>query len=78
MFLTGFADEASPDLAIQIKATRELGWKYIETRNINGKEIGIPGWDYFWILPSANDSSKIHMAYVSEVYQRADYGKLGL
>ena len=39
MFLTGFADEASPDLAIQIKATRELGWKYIETRNINGKNL---------------------------------------
>lgn len=39
MFLTGFADEASADLSIQIKATCELGWKYIETRNINGKNL---------------------------------------
>ena len=40
MFLSGFADEASSDLAVQIKATRELGWQYIETRNINGKTLG--------------------------------------
>ena len=26
MYLTGFADEAAPDLATQIKATKELGW----------------------------------------------------
>ena len=39
MFLTGFADEASSDFATQIKATRELGWKYIETRRINGKTL---------------------------------------
>ena len=40
MFLSGFADEASSDLAVQIQATRELGWQYIETRNINGKTLG--------------------------------------
>lgn len=40
MFLTGFADEASSDLAVQIQATRELDWQYIETRNINGKTLG--------------------------------------
>lgn len=39
MFLTGFADEAGADIDVQIKATRELGWKYIETRNINGKNL---------------------------------------
>ena len=39
MFFTGFADEAGADIDIQIKATRELGWKYIETRNINGKNL---------------------------------------
>ena len=37
MFLTGFADEASRDLALQIKATKELGWKYIETRFIGDR-----------------------------------------
>jgi len=40
MFLTGFADEASHDLALQIKATKELGWKYIETRFIGEKFFG--------------------------------------
>ena len=39
MFLTGFADEAGSDFSLQIKATRELGWKYIESRNINGKNL---------------------------------------
>ncbi len=39
MFLTGFADEAGKDFSTQIKATKELGWKYIECRNINGKNL---------------------------------------
>ncbi|MBE6377250.1 MAG: sugar phosphate isomerase/epimerase [Lentisphaerae bacterium] len=39
MFLTGFADEAGRDFAVQIKATKELGWKFIEARNINGKNL---------------------------------------
>ena len=39
MYLTGFADEVSPDLDLQIKATRELGWKFIETRNLYGKNL---------------------------------------
>ena len=39
MFLTGFADEASANFDKQIAATRELGWQYIESRNINGKTL---------------------------------------
>jgi sugar phosphate isomerase/epimerase len=39
MYLTGFADEAARDIDGQIKATRELGWKNIESRNINGVQI---------------------------------------
>ncbi|MBK1882623.1 sugar phosphate isomerase/epimerase [Luteolibacter pohnpeiensis] len=39
MKLTGFADEAGKDLATQIKATQELGWKYISARGIDGKNI---------------------------------------
>lgn len=39
MYLTGFADEAANDIDGQIKATQELGWKYIESRNIDGKNI---------------------------------------
>lgn len=39
MTFTGFADEAAPDLKTQIAATKELGWKYISARGINGKNI---------------------------------------
>jgi sugar phosphate isomerase/epimerase len=39
MYLTGFADEAAKDIDGQIRATKELGWKYIESRNVNGKNI---------------------------------------
>ena len=39
MFLTGFADEAGADFATQIKATAELGWKFIETRAIGSKNL---------------------------------------
>lgn len=34
MILTGIADEAGEYLTTQIDATRELGWKYIEARNV--------------------------------------------
>ena len=39
MFLTGFTDEAGSDFAVQLKATRELGWKFMESRGINGKNL---------------------------------------
>jgi sugar phosphate isomerase/epimerase len=39
MYLTGFADEAAPDLDGQIRATLELGWNHIESRNIDGVNI---------------------------------------
>lgn len=39
MYLTGFADEASQDLDLQIKATQELGWNAIESRSINGVNL---------------------------------------
>lgn len=39
MYLTGFADEAATGIDGQIKATLELGWKNIESRNIDGKNI---------------------------------------
>ena len=39
MKLTGFADEAAPDLATQIKATQELGWSHISARGIDGQNI---------------------------------------
>lgn len=39
MYLTGFADEAASDIDGQIEATKLLGWRHIESRNIDGKNI---------------------------------------
>lgn len=39
MYFTGFADEASRDIREQVRATRELGWKYLEARNIGDRNI---------------------------------------
>ena len=39
MYLTGFADEAAPDIEGQIRATKALGWKYIEARSVNGTNV---------------------------------------
>jgi len=39
MYLTGFADEAGAGIDVQIKATKELGWVNIESRNIDGVNI---------------------------------------
>ncbi len=39
MYFTGFTDEAGKDIDTQIRATLELGWKNIESRNIDGTNI---------------------------------------
>ncbi len=39
MYLTGFADEAGNDIDTQIRATKELGWENIESRNVDGKNL---------------------------------------
>src|SRR4051812_38949326 len=39
MYLTGIADEAGAAIDTQIKATQELGWKYIEARSVE-----VPGF----------------------------------
>jgi len=39
MYLTGFADEASGSIDAQIRATKELGWKNIESRGVEGGNI---------------------------------------
>ncbi len=41
MYLTGFADEAAADLDVQIRVTKELGWRDIEMRNVS--VAGAPG-----------------------------------
>jgi sugar phosphate isomerase/epimerase len=37
--LTGFADEAADSMEGQIRATRELGWTHIESRNVDGVNL---------------------------------------
>lgn len=32
---TGLADEAAPDIDIQLKAIRELGWRHLDLRNVS-------------------------------------------
>jgi sugar phosphate isomerase/epimerase len=39
MKFSGFTDEAADDLARQIRATKDLGWRYLSARTINGKNI---------------------------------------
>jgi sugar phosphate isomerase/epimerase len=39
VYLTGFADEAAPDIDGQIRATRALGWRHLEARNVDGANI---------------------------------------
>lgn len=39
MYYTGFADEAAAGIADQIKATKELGWQWIESRQIDGVNL---------------------------------------
>ena len=35
MFISGFVDEAGPDIATQIKVTKELGFKHVELRMVD-------------------------------------------
>ncbi len=39
MYLTGIADEAGASIDVQIQATRELGWRCLEARNVQ-----VPGF----------------------------------
>jgi sugar phosphate isomerase/epimerase len=57
MKLGGFADEAADDIAGQIKATKELGWKCIEARGVNGKNINdIPESDFLAVVKELQQS----------------------
>ena len=57
MYLTGFADEAADSIEGQIKATQALGWKNIEARSINGKNIhDIPAEDFDRVCSALEDA----------------------
>lgn len=51
MYLTGFADEAGNSIDVQIQATRELGWQFIESRsvdNINLTDVSDEQFEVIW------------------------------
>ena len=58
MYFTGFADEAGADLSVQIGATRQLGWRHIEMRNVRVE--GAPGADFAEGALSARPGANIH------------------
>ena len=37
--ISGFTDEVSDDLDVQIRALKELGWNHIELRTVDGKNV---------------------------------------
>jgi sugar phosphate isomerase/epimerase len=39
MFFSGISDEAGPSVATQIKAHRELGWRHLELRMVDGQNF---------------------------------------
>jgi len=73
MYLTGFADEAADSIDGQIKATKELGWKYIESRNINGVNIhNLPEQDFEKVAGRLKDSGVMINCFGSTI---ANWGK---
>ena len=73
MYLTGFADEAAADLDGQIRATRELGWRNIESRNIDGKNIHNMPDDAFDVAAGKLDAAGVKInCFGSEI---ANWGK---
>ena len=59
MYLTGFADEAASDIDGQIRATKELGWEFIEARKINDRNIHDISDDEFDIVCTKLENSGV-------------------
>lgn len=45
--ISGFTDEVSDDLGLQIKVLKELGWRHIDLRTIGGKNVSALSADEF-------------------------------
>jgi len=73
MYFTGFADEASQNIDRQIAATKALGWKYIESRCINGVNIhNLPDDQFEAVYQKLTESGVQINCFGSEV---ANWGK---
>lgn len=59
MYFTGIADEAGAELDVQLKATKELGWKFIESRKIGSSSIAFMDDKAFYNVCEKLDKSKI-------------------
>ncbi len=46
-FISGFTDEVSDDLDVQIRALQELGWNHIDLRTVDGKNVSTLSDDEF-------------------------------
>jgi sugar phosphate isomerase/epimerase len=62
MILSGFTDEASDDLAGQIKATKTLDWNYLSARTFNGKNIHDVPEEEFEIICEQLETNDIKVA----------------
>jgi len=60
--LGGFADEAADSIEGQIEVTKDLGWKYIEARSIDGKNIHDLSNDEFSRVRKALERSDIRVS----------------
>ena len=68
MYYTGFADEAANDIAGQIRATKTLGWEFIESRRINGVNIhDMPEEDFDKVCEALDASGVKINCFGSEV-----------
>jgi sugar phosphate isomerase/epimerase len=73
MYLTGFADEAAADIDGQIQATKELGWKNIESRKIGSGIIhDISDEDFDYVCGRLQDSGVSINCFGSTI---ANWGK---
>lgn len=70
---TGITDEAGNALATQIRATRELGWKHLEMRNVevpgfpNGNVHDIPDAAFEEVAGALSDAGQSVVAFGSSI-----------
>ncbi len=62
MKFSGFTDEAADDLAAQIQVTKDLGWKYLSARTIDGKNIHELSEEEFETISNALHEHEIEVA----------------
>ena len=72
-YCSGIADESADKLDDQIKMHKQLGWDYIELRNINGKTIDTTDRDEFNKIKTALSENHIKVSCLA-----SDVGKLHL